>query len=394
MTPTPRRRAALAATAALALAALAAGPSFGQTTKPAEPEEVESVNTADAGPVSVKQMATGLQHPWGMAFLPDGRLLVTERVGRLRVMSQDRELSEPVGGVPKVWAHGQGGLLDVALDPDFASNRLIYLSYSKPGEGNTATTALGRGRLSDDATAIDGFEELFVEMPFIDGPNHFGSRIVFDDSGHVFLTLGERFQFEPAQDLSSHLGSVIRLNRDGGVPDDNPFVGRDDAKPEIYSYGHRNVQAAAINPADGQLWVVEMGPLGGDELNAVEPGANYGWPVVSWGRDYDGTDRPDPPTRPEFKDAATHWTPVISPNGMLFYSGDLFPAWKGRALIGGLSAHDVVVVELDGTEVVGETRVPLPDRIRDVEQGPDGHVYLLTDKSDGDVWRMEPLTAE
>ena len=384
------RAAAVLFTSAMTLPAVA------QSTRPAE---VESVNTADAGPVSVRQLTTGLVHPWGMAFLPDGSLLVTERAGRLRVLSEDRELSDPVAGVPEVWANGQGGLLDVALDPDFADNRIVYLSYSKPGEGGTATTALGRGKLNDAADRIDGFEDIFVMEPYVEGPNHFGSRIVFDDAGHLFLTLGERFKFDPAQDLSSHLGSVIRIKPDGSVPDDNPFVDQPDAQPEIWSYGHRNVQAAAINPADGQLWVVEMGPLGGDELNAVEKGANYGWPVVSYGINYDGSTIPTPEgaatTRPaildEFTRPAHHWSPVISPNGAVFYTGEEFPEWQGRLLVGGLSAHDVVVIELDGKEYVGETRVPLPDRIRDVEQGPDGLIYLLTDKPDGDVWRMEPL---
>ena len=389
----PRLRLGLTLTA-LATTAL---PAFGQT-KPKTPPEVESVNMPDVGPISVRELASGLEHPWGMAFLPDGRLLVTERAGRLRVLNADNQIGEPVEGVPEVFAKGQGGLLDVALDPDFENNRLIYLSYAKPGTGSDAgkaTTALGRGTLNADATAIDYFHDIFVELPYIDGEKHFGSRIVFGENGQLFLTLGERFQFEPAQDLGSHLGSVIRIMRDGSVPDDNPFVGRSDAMPEIFSYGHRNIQAAAIDPSTGQLWVAEMGPLGGDELNAVEKGKNYGWPVVSWGMDYDGSDRPDPPTRPEFKDAVTYWKPVISPNGMLFYTGDKFPAWKGRMLIGGLSAHDIVILKLGKDDIViREQRVPLPERVRDLEQAPDGTIYVLTDRKDGNVWRLEPLVKE
>lgn len=352
------------------------------------PRQVESVLTS-AGPIAVQQLATGLNHPWGMAFLPDGRLLVTERAGQLRILNQDHELSEPIDGVPQVWARGQGGLLDVAIDPEFQENRYVYLSYSKPGPDGKATTALGRGRFNDNR--IEGFEDIFVEQPYIDGPNHFGGRVVFGEDGKLFLTLGERFQFEPAQDLSSHLGSIIRIMHDGSVPDDNPFVNQANALPEIWSYGHRNIQAAAIDPTTQQLWIVEMGPLGGDELNLIEKGANYGWPIVSWGMDYDGTDRPDPPTRPEFKDAVKHWSPVISPSGMLFYTGDIFGAWKGSALFGGLSGHELVRLKLQDGKVTNEERIPLPERIRDVEQGPDGMLYVLTDQENGDIWRIVPL---
>ena len=283
------------------------------------PKQVESLLT-EAGPIAVLDMVGGLNHPWGMAFLPDGRLLITERnSGQLRILEPDGALSEPVEGTPTVFAEGQGGLLDVALDPNFAENNLVYLSYAAPGPEGNAASALGRGRWTDDR--IEGFEEIFLQEPWITGPNHFGGRIVFSPDGYLFLTLGERFQFEPAQDLSNHLGTVVRLNPDGSVPAENPFVNQADAKPEIWSYGHRNVQAAAINPDTGALWIAEMGPLGGDELNLPESGRNYGWPVVSWGINYDGTDIPDPPTRPEFTDALKHWSPVISPSGMIFYTG-------------------------------------------------------------------------
>lgn len=351
--------------------------------------EVESVLT-EAGAVSARELATGLEHPWGMAFLPDGRLLVTERAGRLRILATDHSLSDPVQGVPEVWANGQGGLLDVALDPDFQTNQLVYLSYAKPGPDGAAASALGRGRLVDDR--IEGFEDIFVQEPWIRGPNHFGGRIVFCGPDLLFLTLGERFQFDPAQDNSNHLGTVVRIHTDGSIPDDNPFAETGDGAAEIWSFGHRNILAAAIDPATGKLWIAEMGPLGGDELNQPEAGRNYGWPVVSWGLHYDGRDIPDPePDDGRFADAVRVWSPVISPSGMIFYTGDGFPEWRGSAIIGGLSAHDLVRITIEDGQVTGEERVPLPDRIRDVEQGPDGMVYVLTDRSDGSVWRLQPL---
>lgn len=347
-----------------------------------------SVMTA-AGPIAVQNLADGLDHPWGMAFLPDGRLLVTERPGRLRILDLEGTLSAPVSGTPTVFAEGQGGLLDVALDPEFEDNGYVYLSYARPGPGGSATTAVGRARMVADS--LEGFEVLFTEEPYITGPNHFGSRIAFSPDGYLFLTLGERFQFEPAQDLSSHLGSVVRIHRDGAVPDDNPFVGRANAQPEIWSYGHRNVESGAFDPETGEFWIVEMGPLGGDELNRIEKGANYGWPVVSWGINYDGTEIPDPPTRPEFADAVRHWSPVISPSGMAFYTADVFPEWSGSAFIGSLTRQGVVRVVLEGGEVTDEEVIPLGARIRDVEAGPDGHLYVLTDQDDGNVWRLAPL---
>lgn len=339
----------------------------------------------EAGRIKVETVVNGLDHPWGLAFLPDGRILVTERPGRLRLISKAGVLSEPLAGVPKVFAQGQGGLLDVALDPDFKSNRLVYLSYSEPG-GDGASTAVARGRLGD--TGIENVEVIFRQLPKVDGPNHFGSRLVFAPDGKLFVTLGERFKFTPAQDLSNHLGKIVHINPDGSVPQDNPFVGRKDARPEIWSYGHRNVQGAAIHPKTGKLWENEFGPMGGDELNIPEPGRNYGWPVVSWGKHYDGTAIPEPPTHPEFADAIYHWTPVISPSGMTFYTGEAIPGWRDNLLIGGLSSQAIIRLTLDGERVAAEERIPMGERIRDVVQAPDGSVYALTDEDDGKILRL------
>jgi len=389
--------------AAVALASLTAAAGAQQPTREVGGgyPEVESI-LASAGPISVREVTAGLDHPWGLAFLPDGRALVTERPGTLRIVSgfgDDAPLtvSDPVQGVPEVFARGQGGLMDVAVDPDFEDNAYVYLSYAKPGakpgRDGKATTALGRGKLVDGR--VDGFEDVFVQEPYVDGPNHFGNRIVFAPDGKLFLLLGERFKFDPAQDLGNHLGKVIRINPDGSVPEDNPFVGREGARPEIWSYGHRNIEAAAIRPATGELWHAEMGPLGGDELNRPEAGKNYGWPVVSWGVNYDGSAIPEPPTRPDFADAVAHWSPVISPSGMIFYTGEVFEPWRGSMFIGGLSCHDLVRVELNeqGTEVAEREDLPLGSRIREVEQGPDGLIYVLVDKAapGGALWRLEPL---
>ena len=351
------------------------------------PRQVDQIMT-EAGPIQVLEITKDLKRPWGMAFLPDGRLFVTERGGELHIVERDGRLSKAIEGTPTVYAQGQGGLLDVALDPDFAGNQMVYLSYAAPGPEGSAATALGRGRWNGER--IEGFTQLFRQDPWITGPNHFGSRIAFGPQKHLFLTMGERFQFAPAQDVSNHLGVVVRLNRDGSVPNDNPFVGRANVKPEIWSYGHRNVESAAIDPRSGALWIAEMGPLGGDELNQPQAGRNYGWPVVSWGINYDGTDIPKPPTRPEFADAAKHWSPVISPSGMTFYTGTVFPAWRGNAFIGSLTRHALVRIALNGSAVQNEEMLPMGKRIRDVEQGPDGHLYVLTDEEEGKLWRLSP----
>jgi glucose/arabinose dehydrogenase len=351
----------------------------------AQPQQVQT----SSGAVRVEVVADGLASPWGMAVLPDGRLLVTEHPGRLRVVTQDGQVSPALRGVPQVSAQGQGGLLDVVLDPAFAENRRIYLSFAEPGEGGAAGTAVARARLNADATALEGTEVIWRQQK-VDGGNHFGSRLVFTRDGNLFVALGERYKFDPAQDLSNTLGTVVRIAPDGSVPRDNPFVGRDGARPEIWSYGHRNIEAAALHPETGELWIAEMGPRGGDELNRPEAGRNYGWPLVSWGNHYNGQDIPDPPTRPDLAGSVHQWTPVISPSGMVFYTGDAFPDWRGDMLIGGLSARAVVRVRLRDGAVQGEERIGLGARIRDVAQGPDGSILVLTDAEDGRLLRLTP----
>jgi glucose/arabinose dehydrogenase len=339
------------------------------------------------GRMKAERVAGPLEHPWGLGFLPDGAILVTERPGRIRLVAPDGATSEPLKGTPQVFAQGQGGLLDLALDPDFANNRLVYMSYAEPGEGG-ASTAVARGRLEDNE--IKDLKIIFRQQPKVDGPNHFGSRLVFGRDGTLFVALGERFKFAPAQDLASHLGKIVRINPDGTIPADNPFVATAGALPEIWSYGHRNIQGAALHPETGALWVAEHGPRGGDEVNVAQPGQNYGWPLVSWGRHYSGEPIPNPPTRPDLTDAIYQWTPVIAASGAAFYTGDLLPDWQGDLLVGGLVSQGLVRLTLDGEKVVAEERIPLAAPIRQVRQGPDGAVYVLTDKRDGEILRLSP----
>lgn len=354
---------------------------------PASAQEARVVDTA-SGRVRVETFVSGLERPWGMALLPDGRMLVTERPGRLRLVTEGK-LSAPLDGVPRVHARGQGGLLDIALAPDFETSRTVYLSFAEPGPGGFAGTALARGRLDPSGTKLDGTTVIFRQEPKVAGDLHFGSRIVFGRDGTIFLALAERFQFDPAQDMGSHLGKIVRLDPDGSAPADNPFVGQSGARPEIWSLGHRNIQAAALEPGSGRLYVAEMGPKGGDELNLIEKGRNYGWPLVSHGVHYDDKPIPKPGTRPDFVDALMQWTPVIAPSGMTFYTGDLFPGWRGSALIGGLQARGIVRVTLEGGAKEVE-RIPLGARIRDVRQGPDGSVYAATDEQKGVILRLTP----
>jgi aldose sugar dehydrogenase len=364
--------------ALLALVALVAAPAQAQ----------DRIDTK-AGPLRVETVAKGLEHPWGLAFLPEGGMLVTERPGRLRRVGPDGSLSEPLKGVPRVAAQGQGGLLDVALDPNFAQNRLVYLSYAEP-RGNGAATAAGRGRLSKDGNALEDFKPVFRQEPAVSGGRHFGSRLAFTPDGKLFVSTGDRGQETPSQDLDSLIGKLIRINPDGSIPADNPFVGYANARDEIWSWGHRNIQGLAVQPGTGTLWSLEFGPRGGDALTIPQAGENYGWPEVSYGTQYDGKPIPDPPTRPEFAQPVRHWTPAISPSGMTFYSGRAIPAWKGDLLIAGLTFHGLVRLSIDGRRVTGEERISLGARIRAVREGPDGAVYVLTDRSNGEIRRLTP----
>ena len=360
------------------------------------PAVAQEVFETEELPISVERFAEGLAHPWGMAFLPDGGMLVTERTGSLRVVSAEGTLSDPIAGVPPVVARGQGGLLDVALHPDFADNRMIYWSYSEAGDGGTNGTAIARGRLAEDMTSLADVEVIFRQAPKVRSNAHFGSRLVFDNDGFLFATLGERSSARyrvMAQDLDTHLGKVIRIRDDGSVPDDNPFVGRDDARPEIWSYGHRNPQGMAVHPVTGAIWIHEHGPRGGDEVNIPQAGDNHGWPVFSYGREYSGdpiTDLKEYP--PEFAEPIYQWTPSIAPSGMAFYAGEGIAEWQGDVFVGALALTSLRRLSLDGDRVIGEETL-LADmdlRIRDVEIGPDGALYVLTDEDDGAILRITP----
>jgi aldose sugar dehydrogenase len=359
---------------------------------------VDAIQESEEVTIRVETVADGLTHPWGIAVLPDGAMLVTERPGRLRLVSPQGAVSEPISGVPAVDARRQGGLLDVETDPQFAENRLVYLSYAEPGQGGNST-AVARGRLSEDGTALSEVEVIFSQQPKVDSTMHYGSRLVFDGQGHLFVTLGERSHERfrgQAQELGSHLGKIVRIRPDGSVPDDNPFVGRDDVLPEIWSYGHRNIQAADLHPETGRLWEIEHGPRGGDELNIPEPGGNYGWPVVSHGVNYDGTPvGTGEASAPDMIDPVHTWTPVIAPSGMTFYTGDEFPEWQGNLFVGGLASTTLVRLVLDGESIVHEERLidDLGLRIRDVVEGPDGALYLATDEDNGEILRISRAEA-
>ena len=338
----------------------------------------------------VTDVAVGLEHPWGVELLPDGRFLVTERPGRLRVVNRDGRLSAPLTGVPEVYARGQGGLLDVALSPGFAQDRVVYLSFAERGSGG-AGTAVARGRLGE--RGLEDTQVIWRQQPKVDGSyNHWGSRLVFRPDGTLFVTLGDRFvHSERAQDLSTTIGKIVRINPDGSVPRDNPFVGRSGALPEIWSYGHRNVQAAVLD-ARGELWTVEHGARGGDELNNPQPGKNYGWPVITYGVDYSGARIGFGTSHPGMEQPVYYWDPVIAPSGATFYSGTAFPDWRGDLLVGSLRPGALVRLRIANGRVTVEERYldELGERIRDVREGPDGAIYLLTDSSRGRLIRVEP----
>ena len=333
----------------------------------------------------------GLEHPWGMAFLPDGRLLVTERPGRLRIIERDGQKGPPVAGVPAVEAKKQGGLLDVALDPAFAKNGLVYISYTEPREGGNGTS-VARGVL--EGGQLTGVQVIFRQQPTIDGGHHFGSRLVFARDGRLFVTLGERNSARAqAQTLDNTIGKIVRINADGSIPPDNPFVNREGASPEIWSYGHRNVQGAALHPVTGELWANEHGPKGGDELNRVLPGRNYGWPTVSYGTEYTGGKISDSGTAPGIEPPVHYWVPSIAVSGLMFYTGERIPAWQGSAFVGGLKSQQLARLKIEGDGVAEEERLlrgVVKERVRDVEQGPDGNIYLLTDEEKGRLLRLQP----
>ena len=349
----------------------------------------------------VVTVVDGLVQPWSIAFLPDGDMLITERPGRLRIVRQGKLLPQPVEGVPKVFVSSQGGLLEVMLHPNFASNRLVYLSYSKPGADDMQSrTALIRGRFENDR--LTGVQEIFEAVAR--GRNHFGGKIAFDKNGFLFLTLGDRqvppegnLDAHPAQDLSNHHGKIVRLHDDGRVPSDNPFVNRAGARPEIWSYGHRNAQGLAIHPETGDIWINEHGPQGGDELNLIQPGRNYGWPVVGYGVNYTTGLAIHSGTHRQGMEQPVHvWVPSIGISGLMIYTGNRFPQWRGNIFAGGMVGQQLARLTFDGQRVVNrETLAQQMGRIRDVRQGPDGYIYLVTEDREGGkptpIYRMEPV---
>lgn len=348
--------------------------------------------SSELGPLNVHTVAEGLANPWAVAFLPDGKgYLVSERPGALRRVSAEGEVSAPLRGLPEVFAVGQGGLLDVVLSPDFAEDRLVYLSYAEEGDG-AAGTAVGRGKLSADASALENFEVIFRQQPKLSSGTHFGSRLVFDRDGHLFIALGDNNDRPTAQELDKLQGKLVRILPDGRIPEDNPFVSRDGARDEIWSYGHRNQQGAALNPWSGRLWTHEHGPRGGDEINIPEAGKNYGWPLATHGINYSMLPIPEAKGKMVEGTEAPHhvWEKSPAISGMAFYDAKRFPAWQHNLFIGALAGQALIRLQLDGDRIVHEERLlePLKARIRDVRQGPDGYIYVLTDAPKGQLLRL------
>ncbi|MBV7489866.1 PQQ-dependent sugar dehydrogenase [Pseudomonas sp. PDM30] len=370
------------------LATLCAGVLISAVAAPAQTMKSED------GTLEVTPIVTGLEHPWALAFLPDSKgMLVTERPGNLRLVTAEGKLSAPLNGVPTVWAKGQGGLLDVALSPDFKQDRMVYLSYAEGGgQGGKAGTAVGRGRLSDDMTALKDFQVILRQEPKLSVGNHFGSRLVFDRDGYLFVTLGENNDRPTAQDLDKLQGKVVRIYPDGTVPKDNPFVGQANVRPEIWSYGQRNPQGAALNPWNGTLWENEHGPQGGDEINIIERGKNYGWPLATHGINYSG--QPIPEAKGEIAEGTlvpNHvWEKSPGLSGMAFYDADRFKVWQRNVFVGALISQELIRLEFDGDKVIHEERLlgELKKRIRDVRQGPDGYLYVLTDEENGGLYKV------
>jgi len=348
---------------------------------------------SSAGNLSVETVARGLANPWALAFLPDGKLLMTERPGRLRVITRDGKISAPVANVPAVRAASQGGLHDVVLDRDFASNRTIYFCFAEPASGG-GSTSMARACLADgEAPQLDDVKVIFRQEGPLSGGNHYGCRIVQGRDGNLWLTMGDHWAYRnEAQNLANHIGKIVRVTPEGAALPDNPFVGRHDAKPEIWSYGHRNSQGAALHPRTGKLWMHEHGPKGGDEINIPLAGKNYGWPVIGYGVNYDGSKAHESSAKPGMEQPVKYWVPSIAPSGMAFYTADLFRGWKGSLLVGALAGQMLVRLEIDGESVTKEERLlaNLGERIRDVRQGPDGAIWLLTDAGNGRVLRVTP----
>lgn len=348
------------------------------------------------GAVRVTEVISGLEHPWALAFLPNGSMLITERPGRLRLLNTEGTLSEPIQGVPDVAARSQGGLLDVLLSPQFDNDRLVYLSYAESG-GQASGTAVGRGRLSDDGRQLTDFTVIFRQQPKLSSGQHFGGRMVFGRDGLLYITLGENNRRPTAQDLDKHQGTVVRIHPDGRVPNDNPFMGQSNALPEIWTYGHRNPQGMAFNPWTGELWAHEHGPRGGDEINIIRRGLNYGWPLATYGINYNGLPIPEAQgTAVEGTEPPLLWwkkSPAVS--GMAFYDHDRFPEWENSLFVGALASRRLLRLTLDGDRVVAEEHLlhERGDRIRDVRQGPDGYIYVLTDTAQGSLLRLEPADA-
>jgi len=364
-----------------ALSALLAVPAFAQA-----PKRFPS----SAGDLVVETVAGGLDNPWGLAFLPDGRMLVTERPGRLRLVGGDGKLSAPIAGVPNVAGRGQGGLLDVVLDPGFAQNRTIYLSFAEPRAGGNGTS-VARARLNERGTALEGAKVIFQQMPTINSTMHFGSRLVFDRTGALFVTVGDRYsQRDQAQNPANHIGKIMRIAPEGGTPADNPKIAG--WQSEIWSIGHRNVQGAALHPETGQLWTAEHGARGGDEVNTPKAGRNYGWPVITFGIDYSGAKIGEGTSKAGMEQPLFYWDPSIAPSGAAFYTGAVWPAWKNSLFVGALAGQMLVRLSTQGEAVTGQERLleGLGLRIRDIRQGPDGFLYLLSDAADGKLLRVRP----
>ncbi len=354
---------------------------------------VDLIDTEEIS-ITIDTLATGLENPWGMAFLPDGRILIAERPGRLRVFAMGELRDAPVQGIPEIWDHGQGGLLDVVLHPDYDENGWIYLAYASPygEEEGTGNTSISRGKLTGNS--FTEMELIFQGEPATSAGHHFGSRIVFDDDGYLFTTIGDRGVMNNAQTLENHNGKVLRIHDDGSVPADNPFVNVDGAKPEIWSYGHRNIQGMGLHPDTRQLWSHEHGPMGGDEINLVRRGLNYGWPEASYGVNYNGSIITEETSLPGMEDPILQWTPSIAPCGLAFVDSDRYPAWRGNMLVGALAGQHIHRVVFDGNEVT-DTEYLLDGfaRFRDVRQGPDGYIYVLTE-APGLFFRIIPWETE